>query len=350
MTTAYASQFNTFVPSLADSNRLLVDFSRNPKDFALNRYIQIVPVKRTIGYYLLMTLEERMRILNTNGSNFNWPDGAARPMGNNGTESFSFQQFQCQRFAYAWNLGNLAIDQAQWDISNQHIDIKAQQAMTMRTQLVQTVLTTSGNYAAAHTGTATAAGGGQWSNATNANLYIKKSIDAMVAQVLTDTGSVVKRKDLRLVINPNAAKMMSETQELVNYLKGSPYALPFVRGDLANGSEDNDVLFGLPPRYAGVELVVEDAVKVTSKKGATTASSFVQADTVAILTARPGALEGRYGGPSFSTCTLFVYEGDDLGVEVLRDASNRRTAGSVVDNIAPVMTAPITGYYLTAIQ
>ena len=37
---------NTWVPSPSDSNNMVVDFSRNPSDFALNRYSQLVPAER----------------------------------------------------------------------------------------------------------------------------------------------------------------------------------------------------------------------------------------------------------------------------------------------------------------
>src|SRR5678815_2661357 len=208
---SYPGQYNTWVPSFDDSNRLLVDFSRNPKDFALNQYIQIVPVKKTVGYFLQMTLEERMRLLDSNLSNFAWPDGNDAPMGNNGTESFKFTTFQAQRYAYPFSMGDLAIDQAAWDISSQHVDIKAQQAMTARTQLVVSLLSTETNYASAHR--ADQATAGQWSAATTANLNIKRALDTAIAGILRDTGSVVKRNQLMLVINPNLAAAMAESQE-----------------------------------------------------------------------------------------------------------------------------------------
>ncbi len=340
----YPGQFNTWIPSFEDSNRLLVDFSRNPKDFALNQYIQIVPVKKTLGYYLQMTLEERMRILDSNLSNFAWPDGNDAPIGNNGTESFQFKMFQAQRYAYPFNMGDMAIDQAAWDISSQHVDIKAQQAMTARTQLVLAVLALSTTYASAHrTNLSTA----QWSAATTANLNIKRSLDTAIATILKDTGSVVKRSQLMLVINPNLAAAMAESQELVDYLKSSPSALAFVRGETSEG-KDNEQLFGLPSTYAGLKIVVENAVKVTSRKNAATlVQSFVLGDATAFITARPGELEGRYGGPSFSTGTLFVYDKDDMSVEVKHDADNRKVVGRVVDTVAVAATAPVSGWHFS---
>lgn len=342
---AYPSQYNTWLPSLEDSNRLLVDFSRNPRDFALNKYMQIVPVQKTQGYYLVMTLEERMRLLDTNLSNFHWPDGADAPLGNNGTESFQFQLFKAYRYAYPFTLGDMAIDQAAWDISSQHLDIKAQQAMTARTQLCYSALT------AASWGSNTASlSAAKWSAATTANLNIKTSLDTAITQILKATGGVVRRSQLQLVINPNVAKAMAESQEIVDYLKGSPFALPFIKADTSGGDgDDSALLYGLPPTYAGLKIVVDDTVKVTTKKGATTSQSFVFADTVAFITARRGSLEGLYGGPSFSTVTMFCYDKDDMSVEVKHDVENRRVFGRVVDTFVPIVTAPVSGYYFTSV-
>jgi hypothetical protein len=346
MAAIFPGQYNTFIPSLEGSKRLLVDFSRNPRDFSLNKYISLVPCPEMVGYYTKMTVEERMRILSTTLTDHQWPDGADAPHGNEGAESFEFLPFTCKRYVYPVSLGKLATDQAAWDIIGQHTEIKAQQAMTSRTQLVITELTTSGNWASSHTSTTTALAGGQWSAATTANLYIKKSIDSAITQILKSTGGVVKARDLKLVVNPNLAKAMAESQEMVDYLKSSPDALRFIRADTSEG-EFRDVLYGLPSTYAGVEIVVEDAVKTTNKKGATFASSFVLGDSTPFITARPGSLVGKYGGPSFSTCTLFVYQGDDMTVETKYDQDNRKTVVRVVDNCVPKLTAGISGYLFT---
>lgn len=331
------------MPSFEDSGRLLVDFSRNPKDFAVNKYLQIVPVKKTIGYFLQMTLEERMRLLDSTLSNFKWADGAPAPLGNNGKESFKFDAFSCQRYLYPFVLGDMAVDQAAWDISSQHLDIKAQQAMTARTQLAVTMFTTSASYGSHTTNLATA----PWSAATTGNLNIKRSLDTAITGILRDTGAVVKRDQLQLVVSPNTAKAMAESQELVDYLKHSPAALAFVRGETSDGAENSHLYYGLPPTYSGIKIVVEDAVKVTSKKGATAAQDFVLSSATPFITARPGGLVGQYGGPSFSTGTCFLYDKDDMSVEVKHDVENRRVQGRVVDTLAMVMTAPITGWYFS---
>lgn len=348
MAAIFPGQMNTFIPSHEESGRLTVDFSRNPSKFALNKYTQLVPIEKPEGYYLKMTLEERGRILSTTLLENQWADGNDAPTGAEGKESFEFIAFRAQRYAYAFQLGDLSVQNASWDILSQHADIKAQQAMTGRTVAALTELTNSSNYDTSHAKTATQTGGGTWDAATTANMYIKKSINYGVNQILQDTLAVVGPEDLYLVINPTCAKKMGESQEIADFVKGSPFALAYIKGDI-EGSSPVNRRFGLPETYAGVNIVVEDAVKVTSRKGATRATSYALGDTTAFITARPGSLIGSYGGPSFSTCTIFCVKGDELAVETMRDTNNRRVTGRVIDHFKAVVTSSISGFLYSTV-
>lgn len=322
---------------------MVIEFSRNPNKFAVNKYAQIVPTKKTVGYYLNLTIEEAARLRTVEGDEFSWPDGADAPRGNDGAESFEWLAYFTKRKLYAATIGDLASDQASWDILNWHRRIKAQQAMTARTSSVVTALTTTANYPSANTATATVAGGGAWAGATTANLYIKKSIDYAVNVIIQGTLASVEAEDLILVINPTMAKAMAESQEIVDYIKGSPMALAQIRGELPGGN----VRFGLPDTYAGVKIVVEDAVKVTSKKGATKVAAYVLGTSTPFIVSRPGGLVGVEGAPSFSTGSIFVYEKDEMAVENKHDEDNRRTVTRVVDNFHAVVTAGVSGFAFT---
>jgi len=347
MAAAYPSGSNTFVPDHEASGKMVVDFSRNPKDFAVNKYAQLVPVKKVTGYYMKMTVEEAGRILDTDLTAHEWPDGNDAPLGNEGAESFEWLPFMTKRRLFRANIGDLASEQASWDILDQHARIKAQQAMTARTQLVVTASQTAGNYVAAHTATATVTGGGLWPASTTATLHIKKSIDYAINQITQSTLAAVKVDEMILVVAPTMAKDMAESQEIVDYLKGSPHALAYIKGEISEGDQKNR-LFGLPQDYAGVKIVVEDAVKVTSKKGATRATSYVADAAKPFICSRPGGLIGVAGAPSFSTITMFVYEKDEMATEKLHDVDNRRTAVRVIDNLQVIVTADISGFLFTS--
>ena len=94
-----------------------------------------------------------------------------------------------------------------------------------------------------------------------------------------------------------------------------------------------------------MSVVVEDAVKVTSRKGATKASSYVLAAETPFMCARPGGLDGVEGSPSFATHSVFLKE--EMTVESKHDRDNRRHLGSITDDFAAVVTAPISGFLFT---
>lgn len=341
MATGYPSGTNTFVPSFEASGQLVVGFSRNPKSFPLNRYVQVVPVTQSIGYYLNLTAEEAARVVNSNLADFIWPDGNAAPDGNWALESFEFKRFATTRYAYPFALGQKSVQQSQWDILAAHAAIAAQKAMTARTVAVLGVLTTAGNWGD-HTDTATSLGGGKWDVGAGLTPYIKKTLNAAAQEIMKDTLGVVQPKDMVLVITPAAASKMSESPEIHDYLRENVIAL-----DVLKGSENVNAAWGLPPSLYGYPLVIEDAVRVTSRKNATKVAGYAMGDDNALLLSRPNGLVGVEGSPSFSTATIFAYE--EMTVESREDADNRRTLGRVVDDFDAVLTASASGYFITDI-
>lgn len=338
MAAAYASGFNTFVPSHEASGHMVVAFSRNPNKFSLNRYVQVVPCKQSVGYYLNLTAAEAARVLNANLADFIWPDGNAAPDGNWGLESFEFFKFSTTRRAYPFALGRKAEEQAGWNILAQHAAIKAQQAMTARTVNVLDLLNTSGNWGT-HTDTATNLGGGKFNTGTAADPRIKKALNAAAHVIVKDTLGVVQPEDMVLVIAPDLATKMGESEEIHTYLKENPVAL-----DVVLGNKNVNARFNLPGSIYGYPIVIEDAVKVTSFKNTKTAAYAMTNDN-AIMVSRPGGVVGVEGAPSFSTVTIFAYE--EMSVEQRDDPDNRRIMGRVVDDFVAVLTATAAGYLIT---
>lgn len=337
---------NTYVRTHEASGKLVVGFSRNVKDFALNKYIQLKDVPKTSGFYLRITTEEAGRILDSDLQDFAWPDGADRPQNNDGTELFAYHDFRTERYDFNYKIGRLAAEQADWGISESHQQIKAQQAMTARTAAVHAALNTAGNWESDHTIDVTTIPGntGAWDVDTTTRGDLQRSLNYASEIIMKSTLSVVKKKDLVLVLNPNTAHAIAETQMLKDQLKQSPYALNQV--EIGNTQFDQ---YGLPDKLFGYNVVVEDSVKVTSRRGASSATrEFVMPDATAYLLARPGGLVAPPGaGPSFSTCTLFLKE--DMSVEEFDDPKHRRIEGHVVDDHDPVVTASASGFRFTAV-
>jgi len=339
------SPINVAVPNLEATNRLIVDFGRNIREFPVLRYTQIVPVKKLTGLYLQMTVEEAGRILNSDLSDFVWPDGQDAPIGLDQTESFQFQTYQAVRYVYAAAVGDLTRDNADWDIVNQNAAIKARQAMTARTQKAAEAIFTAANYPSGHVIDVNATFGAKWNAATTANLVIRKSLNSAVQAIINDTLGAVSAKDLVLVLGDTVAKAISESQEFADYLKGSPDAL----GALRYQFRDEDLLpnsFGLPKRLYGLEVVVDDTRKVTTKKKAAAPTiTPVLPSTMAAVVSRVGALEAPYSPVSFSTCGFFMFQ--ELAVETMYDQQNKRTLVRVIENYDSKLLAPASGVLLT---
>ena len=344
MAATYPSPSSVFVKDHDATNKMVVDFARDPKKFAVNRYCQIVPVKKIAGLYLEMTIEEAGRILYADLRNFSWPDAAPAPEGNEGLESHQWKGYATIRRAFPFLLGDLTIDQATWNILTYHSSIKTRQAMTARTQLAITAATTSGNYDASHVLDVTTISGntGNWAQSTTARQDIKRSLITAAEKILDDTLAAVEPEDIQLVISSGLAGDMSQTQEIVDHIKGSPDALAQVRGELPG----RNAMYGLPDKIYGFEIQVEKTRKVTSRKGATIARSSVLAKSTPFMCSRPGGLVGVADAPNFSTLVIFAQE--EMTVETLRDVNNRRTQGRVVDNVEAKVVAPASGILFTA--
>jgi hypothetical protein len=245
------------------------------------------------------------------------------------------------RYAFPYNLGRKAVEQADWNILAVHGGIAAQKAMTARTIKVLTALNTTGNWGG-NTSTATALVGGKLDTSTTILNYIKKAIRMMSEAILQATIGVVQREDLVMVMNPKTAGLLSENAELIDHLKNNVYGLAQVRGDVPNVNGQ----WGLPDHLFGMKVIVEDAVRVTSKKGATRATTYCFPDGNIAVLGRPGALMGMEGIPEFSTIQCMFYE--EMTVESKDDPDNRRTLGRVVDDYDVQIVAPASGYLLTA--
>jgi hypothetical protein len=338
--TGYPGPFSTFIPNHEATGKLVINYSRNPKDFALNRYVTIQPVKQVAGYYLRITPENAARILAGGAIDQVWPEGQPAPTGHWNTDALDWAQYSCIRYATPWALGKLTVDNASWNILDVARAQAAHNRMTARAEVVLQKLLNPSNWPASNTGTAISLGGGRWDTGTPTNPVIKKSL-LKAAQIINKmTLGVVTTKDLILVISPETAAKIAATEEIHTYLKESPFALAQIRGDV----ESQNGVWGLPDKLYGFNIVVEDAVKITKPKGDTAPDNqYVVDPDKALLLARPGGLVS-YGGPNFSTVHLFMYE--EMVVEEKYDEDNRLYRGRVVDNFAVEIVSPVSGFLI----
>ena len=336
ITPQYPSGYNTYVPNTQATNNLIIDFARNVNDFKVNNYCQTIKVSENVGLYTRMTNEVCARFINSNDTV--WADASERPLGWQNYESFANETYKTIRRTFPVTLGYLTTEQASWDMFAQYQNILGRQAMTARSAIVVNALTDSSAYDASHVFDVQTDYGGGWDISITADNYIKKTIYAAVNKIMQDTLGAVQQKDLVLVISPDAAAEIMTSQEITDYIKGSPDAWGMSKGTLETG------MYGLPPTLYGIKVVVEDAVKVTSKKGATRVTDWIFPKDTALICARPGGITAPQG-PSFSTAALFAKE--EMTAERYDDSKNRRTILSVTEDYCCQVIAPVSGVLLT---
>lgn len=330
---------NTYVPSHGASGNLIVDFARDPNKFVVGEYTQIVKVDQQVGLWMKMNWDENGRVMDDDGLEYAWADGETAPGGRDGLNEFEYFDYRTKRRAYPFTLGQLAIDQASWDVVAQHAKTHAQKAMTVRTMNAIRVATTVANHLPGHVLDVTGGGvpnnTGTWAQSTTARQTIKRSINEAVEVILNETLAAYDIDQLKLVISDTLAKHISVSQELIDYLKGSPDALAQIKGELRASNPNAE--YGLPATLYNVPLCVEKTRRVTSKRGAARAVSPVLATATPFITARPGSIEGHHGSPSTSAITNFAYE--EMTTETKHDRDNRRTVGRIVEDFDHVMTS-----------
>lgn len=354
-TPVYPGDYNTYVPSHESTEGLIVDFSRSPDSFSLNKYIKLFPVKKEVGLFARFGRdgglpEAAARITDTSLANVAWPDGNDAPDGNKFKELFQYVDYRTFRRANPWVIGDMTVAQSSWNIRDQYARMAAQLTMTQRTQQAVTLLTTSGNYPTGHFSAVSSITGntGKWDVSTSVRQDIRRSIDTAVLQIRLDTLGMVRKKDLVLVMSPECAALVARSQEIVEYLKHMEGSIKLIT---LKKDADYDWVddFTLPETLYGVKVVIEDAVKATNAINATRAVSFVLGPTVAYIVSRPGALLGTDSkAPNFSAASMFVWEENEMLVEEMHDDKHKRLEGRVIDNTIASMTAGAAAYLFTA--
>lgn len=347
MANVYAGPFSTFVPNHEATGKLVINYSRNVKDFALNKYITIQPVKQIAGYYLHITPENAARIFTNDVSEQVWPEGQPAPEGHWNNDELSWRQYSCVRYATPWAVGQLTVDNASFAILDVLRAQAAQNRMTGRTITVLNKVLDTNNWPAGHIDSydsLAGSNGAKLTDGTPLNPLFKKAITSAALKINKDTLGVVSTKDLVIVLSPEQARALASSQEIHSYLKESPFALAQIRGDV----ESQNGVWGLPDKLYGFDIVIEDAVRVPRVKGeavsANNANTYVIPNDKFLILARPGKLVS-YGGPNFSTVHAFFYE--EMVVEEKYDNDNRLYRGRVVDNFAVELVSPVSGFLVT---
>ncbi len=335
---------DTYIPTFDHSGRLIIGFSRNPKKFPLNRYVQYQTVKAPRGQYLYFNPLDPGRLRNPNIGT-KWPLGSPRPRNTSNTQGFEYKQYLAERHAHSTTVDTTAVDLADWDVQASHLDNLAQQAMTERAYNACATLTTSGNYAASHVFTAASVTGtGAFlDGGTTADPRIKKVLDYASRVIQQDTGGRIRFGDLGFLVNAKTAQIFGQTREYREFVMQQAESLAAIR--LARGSDFN-AYYGLPETFYGYEAVVEDTFyNPVNSLNASEAYSPCFPDNTMLVFVRQGALDVSEGTASYSTMHFMIYE--DMKVETKEDTWNRLVDMSVVDYYVPQLVAPVSACLIT---
>jgi hypothetical protein len=340
----------------------IIGFIRNPREFKIQRYIQNVQAPAPVFAYSYIDPDQPVRIFNR--AEFLWEDGAERPTGHWNLISWQMAKGETQRLDIPWMLGNQAIETTKkfsgWDPAQVEQAQIASQMMTLRTSDVITVCQTATNWGA-NTADANVVNGGfgNWVNASSDPtspfyLAIRKTFTNVMQVINLGTNGVIKYKDMRVVVNPVLATAMANTSEIYDYVKYGPFAEARQRGEDVDMNEE----WGLPHRYAGVEIVVEDAPQVTIQPQANVPGTgsfasitlgqraYVKDSHSAIFMSRPGGINAAYGSKNFSTVQLYFYKWEMAAYEY-SDPRNERSEGHITEMRCAILAAPLSGFLVT---
>lgn len=347
-TYAYPSGTNPFIPSYNGqaTAQLIVDYSRNPKTFTVNKLVTISPVKKVSGYFMRFDQAVLSRV--TDNAEAVWADGQEFPAGPHNKQRFTNIYYEATRYAEPYPVGYLERDQATWDVDKQAQRVLGQRMMTRRALAFKNLVTNTNNYLTNNTGTATAFGGGQWSAATATNPYILQTINEVERRLLLTTNGVITREAMILLLSPTLAYNISKTQEIHAYLGNSPVALAVLRGEAAGTNKT----YQIPDNLYGCRTVVDTTVQNTAARDATPNYTFFQPTEDAIFLVRPGDIPENVGdfATAFSSIHLFVYEPEEMVVRSHDEPHNNRLVHQAFDHWDIKIVAHETLFLVTDTQ
>ncbi len=329
--TKYFSPTNSYLPVPTSQ---VIAYTREPSDFAMNRYVQYVGHDAPTGLYWTMDRDQPVRVVTT--ADFSWAPGADAPTGHHNLSRFTTTEFRCEREAVPFTMDLETVELARKHGKVDPITWEsmqcASQLMTLRTRKIMALLDTSGSFPSTNVDTSTNWGGGLWDAGTSTAPYFKKGILSMARVINLQTNGKARFEDLMLILSPSDAIKISSSAEMHDYIKSSPDAERMITGALRPNPNQ---LWGLPSHVAGVEIVVENTPYVSTRPledESSTAGTrvYAKADDSGTMVYRPGGMDGVPGSKSFSTIQMFYYK-YEMAVMTKTDEWNQKIQGLCVD-------------------
>lgn len=336
-----------YVQTVELSGNLNISFSRNRKDFTVNRWTRQRNCKKPNGLYRYFNPLDFNRVKSGGTNEFAWAPGTAAPTGQDRRMTHTLVQFNCKRKSYPCDLDTQTIDTADFDVQKTETENVAGLAMAVRAVEATTVAVDPANHISTHVNTATSLTTGFLSAATRTDPRIKKALNRQTLKIIRDSNSAIKPSDVAIVMNPNTAQLLSETEEVHTIFANSQFALNQLTGGVAN----QNAVYGLPPYLYEHPVIVEEETWNPFPRGsASEALTFVFPDNLILMVTVKGDEKNEglnEASSNLTTVTGFVYEPDDMKVEAATDTYNRLLRMMVVDHFEYQVSAPTTGALIT---
>ncbi len=372
--------FNGVLPA---ATNYVYGFMRDPKKAPFLEYAQMVPAPiEGNGLFRYCTLEPDEPTRMVSLDEFAWGFDDPVPSGLDFMLRAKWDSAQTGRWAFPYTIGDRTASGWQkgagLNLQSMYDKIRLSHAMLHRATRVVAALR-GASWPAYNTSTLNALLGTSGvgfdlssgeerlpSGAADPNFQIiKKTLNVIMRRIdLATNGALRGEEEFMMVMGPRMAQKMSESGEIVNYLKQQVNAGKVLMG--RNGKWE------IPEFYQGWKFVVEDTPRCTIRMNADgtvadlsatspTQKDYLWTDDSIAFVSRPGGLDGGYGQQNFSTVQVFTYDGpgakaSGLGDGDLRagtyvkaeaDSWNELTRGAIVTEDVPLVPVPSAGFYLT---
>ena len=319
--------FNGLLP---EASGMVVGFIRDPNKMKYLQYTQLIPAPEILYMYFTLDPDEPVRMVNMNENAWAYDD--YRPTGKGTQIRGQWTPGNIKRWDFPATIGDAT--QRVWQkqgISPKMLydEVLASQAALHRAQRVVTALQTAA-WPASNTSdlnvllaTYGLASGGAYFDLSsgneldgggmpNANFQIiKKTFNVIKRLIGLSTNMAVEGDELVAVFPPIVAAAISQSGEIVNAVKQSPFAMQLTSYNIKN--------WGIPDEYAGFKLVVEDqprcyvnmvAAGTVASVGVQNVKDFILNEASVYFVSRKGGLDGGYGFRNFSTVQVYHFNGE----------------------------------------
>lgn len=348
---------SVYIPTLELSGNLVVGFSRNRSKYALNNWTRWRNVKVPQGLWRQINPLDYNRVKSGSSTEFDWAPGNLRPQGLNNNLRFQELPFNAKRKSYGCTFDLITVKNADYDVMKSTTENCANQAMVVRTLDAIALATNSANHIASHVATATvASGAGFLSAGTETDPRIKKALAYISLRINRDASASVNPGDIAVVMNPNTAQLLANTQEIHSIFVRSQYANAVLTA--AGGADKlavtpNGAKWGLPDMLYGHPVIVDDTTaNLFARDDATApeAQAFVFPDNLLLLVTVIGDVENKGLSPAVTNQTslsFFLVDGYDMSVKTNTLEFHEIVEAAVTDYYDVQFTTNVTAGLIT---